>query len=311
MSQKPKIESIWSWILEWILFVLNIGGAATLAIGGFAGLGGYVGVQILLIPVFILMYLASFLAIFFDIRKIKRESRGDLEWDPSTVLYLVGALFFVLAVWQYLYVRHKKTSMPTSSPKWIYGVLSTFLIGVGGSILGDLAGLNSVTSLSSGVFLLLPIFIYKDAAYVRSLSLKWSPNPINYHFATTFFFGLLTIFIAPYYLYKRNKYVRGEGPQSKEMEDGEEYSTESGREGEDNITETSASGQKECSECGNKLEKENASYCGSCGAEIQSKDESYSGDQSTKKPRSRQCPECGNRLEKWDANYCGSCGTEI
>jgi hypothetical protein len=118
--------------------------------------------------------------LFFDAGNVT-DSAAD--WEPSRYLYAGGALlvsapFFALV---YLYRRYEHVS-PTAGSRywWLVVVLAavvgplTIIIG----LLGTTAAVGTVLAVAATIAAgLLPVGIYRDAAYVRTSPSRWNPNP--------------------------------------------------------------------------------------------------------------------------------------
>lgn len=78
--------------------------------------------------------------------------------------------------------------------------------------------LSAAVGIESGVFYLIQLVlsmlyllaIVRDARYVRKLGTEWQPSKWWYAFygvLVLLSLGLYSLFVSPYYLYKRRKYV--------------------------------------------------------------------------------------------------------
>lgn len=221
----PVVDSRWSRILEYCVFAFPVmlgftfglvgliyaGGSS--ASGGTAGgleliVGATVAASVLFGFVGILISIVMAVALYKDAKLV---SGADVDWSPSPVLYAVGGFFLSgLVGLHYLYERYNRLSMPATGNKWWYGVAASFAfagigLGVSLSLLPPLAMLFA----SGLATLVLPVAIYKDAAYVRSNGDGWTPNPVNYFLASLVLAPLLVAppLVGGYYLFQRNRHV--------------------------------------------------------------------------------------------------------
>ncbi|GAB3666865.1 hypothetical protein [Halopiger thermotolerans] len=202
-SNHRSIDSKWLRPLEYVLFgtaaiygffalLLLLAPAVGIA-GGVGGLALVTGVGMLvLVPVGFVAAVVVAIAVHKDGERVRA---ADLEWTPSAVLYpILGFVFSGLAAVDYLYKRHEYTASSPASSSWWYGVVGLLaLVAIGTAIaaVAPSVGGELSTVLAAG----LPICLYKDCGYVRSVADGWQPNPVTY-FAGAWV-ALLAVFLFP------------------------------------------------------------------------------------------------------------------
>lgn len=202
-SNHRRIDSKWLRPLEYVLFgaAASYGLVALLFLlapalgiaGGAGGLALVTGVGMLvLVPVGFVAAVVVAIAVHKDGERVRA---ADLEWTPSAVLYpVLGFLFSGLAAVDYLYKRHEHAaSAPASSSWWngVVGLLALVAIGTVISAVASPIGGELAVVVAAG----LPICLYRDCGYVRSVADGWRPNPVTY-FAGAWV-ALLAVFLFP------------------------------------------------------------------------------------------------------------------
>lgn len=146
-------------------------------------------------------------AIYLDAQAV---NEAGLEWEPNAPLYAIGSVFLGgLVPLHYLYKRYQHTADGTTHA-WTWYLVAQFLvIAPGAAVLMAVVHPVMLTplALSAGAFL---VGIYRDAAYVRTRTDEWLPNPINWYLGAAFsviFFGIGPLLVCAYYLFKRRKTV--------------------------------------------------------------------------------------------------------
>lgn len=147
-------------------------------------------------------------------------SRSSVRWRPNRWLYAGGALLVSapLAALVYLYRRYEHAPAPKPGRHWWLAVaLAAFVApaSIAAGLVGDGVELATVLAVASTLAAgLLPIGIFRDAAYVTASDARWNPNPAMYlGFAyLALLVAVLQPALAAYYLGKR--YRRGPGASS-------------------------------------------------------------------------------------------------
>lgn len=151
--------------------------------------------------------------LYLDATELSRSSVG---WRPNRWLYAGAALLISapLVALAYLYRRYDRVPPPKPRRHWWLAVaLAAFVapVSIGVGLAGG--GVDGVTILAVASTLaagLLPVGIFRDAAYVTVSDSRWRPNPALYlGFAyVALLVAVLQPALAAYYLGRRSR----EGP---------------------------------------------------------------------------------------------------
>ena len=152
------------------------------------------------------------LCCYFDAREL---ASAPTDWHPRPWLYLLtaAAVSPSLVGVIYLHRRHRHVETRSALPVWRYVVWISLVVPLSGLAVAVLGiafatpsvvatGLALAGAVALGVF---PASIYKDAAYVRTRSVAWRPNPGTYlglAFASIVFAPFQPV-VASYYLVRR------------------------------------------------------------------------------------------------------------
>lgn len=121
--------------------------------------------------------------LWLDARAI---DRSEVPWEPNRYIYASAALLVSapLVALVYLYRRYEYLVPSVADSHWwvavaVSGAITPLTVAVGlyGTVVAVSTVLAFATTIAAG---LLPVGIYRDAAYVRASEYRWNPNPALY-----------------------------------------------------------------------------------------------------------------------------------